>query len=270
MNKSEGQIMDALSGAGGPFSAPAHAVLRGVRNKTGHSGASERYADGIVVSLYPSRGVWFAGVEVKVSRSDWMRELKDPDKSVPIQRFCAYWWIAAPPGIVKADELPPTWGLIEVSAEGKCKRVKPAPLLEPEAPTVAFVASVMRSADGAATAAFRRGCDETHRKYTDAAARIREAETSQKNAEAKLAQALRDGAHEKEALADAMAVIDLAGVRGDMWRMRYSNDDDKAAMAQAIRQAVRLRDKRDEIERMAASFRACADDLAQAASRMAS
>lgn len=125
------------------FRAPAHAMLREVRNATGFARVT-RTADALVVSLWPSRGVWFAGVEVKVSRGDWLRELKDPAKSDEIQRFCNYWWVATPPGIVRDGELPAAWGLVEVTS-AKSRVKKAAPKLKPAPLSAAFVAAVFRN-----------------------------------------------------------------------------------------------------------------------------
>lgn len=139
-------VLDALRA--GPWREPAHAWLVEVRDKTGYGrGGRDRFADALVVSCYPSRGIWIAGVEVKVSRGDWKRELDDPTKAAAIQRYCDYWWVAAPPGVVEVSELPETWGLQVV--EGKrCKVAKPAPRLTPEPLTATFVASVLRNASG--------------------------------------------------------------------------------------------------------------------------
>jgi hypothetical protein len=130
----------------GPFREPAHAWLENVRNETGY-GRRTRYADALVVSLWPSRGLWIGGIEVKISRNDWMRELDNPEKSVEIQRFCDYWWVAAPEGVVEKSEVPKTWGYYQVSASGKtrAKVVKAAPKLKPQALTTEFVASVLRN-----------------------------------------------------------------------------------------------------------------------------
>jgi hypothetical protein len=131
------------------FSSPAHAVLPEVRNGTGY-GATTRTADALVVSLWPSRGIWFAGVEVKVSRSDWMAELKQPEKSAAIQQWCDYWWIATPAGIVQPGELPSTWGLIEVGAKAN-RIVTPAPKLDAKPPCASFVAAIFRNRVGSET-----------------------------------------------------------------------------------------------------------------------
>lgn len=52
------------------------------------------------------------GFEVKTSRSDWLRELKDPSKSEAWRRYCTHFYVVAPRGVVNKDELPAGWGLI--------------------------------------------------------------------------------------------------------------------------------------------------------------
>jgi hypothetical protein len=65
------------------------------------------------MNLYPSRGLEINGFEVTASRQDWIKELKSPEKSAPVQRFCDRRWIVAPAGIIQPGELPPTWGQFE-------------------------------------------------------------------------------------------------------------------------------------------------------------
>lgn len=53
------------------------------------------------------------GFEVKVSRSDWLSELKKPEKADSLARYCDRWYLViSDPKIVKDGELPPTWGLL--------------------------------------------------------------------------------------------------------------------------------------------------------------
>jgi hypothetical protein len=139
------QVLDALRA--GPMREPAHAWLYEVRNQTGYA-RRERYADALVVSCWPSRGVWIAGVEVKVDRGDWRRELDNPSKSVEIQRFCDYWWVAAPEGIIETAEVPETWGHFVIEGK-KARAAREAPKLAPEPLTPLFVASVLRNASQA-------------------------------------------------------------------------------------------------------------------------
>jgi hypothetical protein len=126
------------------FAGDAWAWMTEVRNGTGYA-RSARSADALAVSCWPSRGLFAAGIEIKVSRSDWKHELLQPAKSDEVQRFCRHWWIATSPGIVLPEELPPTWGLVET--DGKvCSVVRQAPELQHADPTWLFVASVLRNA----------------------------------------------------------------------------------------------------------------------------
>ena len=134
----EGRIFDLLKG---PFPDGAYVRIPGVRNGTG-SQRQTRTADALIVSCWPSRGLWFAGVEIKVSLHDWKRELARPAKSAEIQQWCNYWYVAAPAGVVPLGEVPPTWGLIECGRG--CKIVKAAPKLKAKPPDAAFVAAILR------------------------------------------------------------------------------------------------------------------------------
>jgi hypothetical protein len=60
-------------------------------------------------------------VECKISRSDFLADKKKffrqfPDKGMGSQRF-----YLAPKGLIRIDELPERWGLIEVNEKGKAK-----------------------------------------------------------------------------------------------------------------------------------------------------
>ena len=126
------------------FAAPEYALFYEVGDATG--GRSRRWADAIAMGLWPSRGLALQGFEIKVSRSDWLSEMRNPAKAEAIARFCAYWWIATPAGIVKDGELPEGWGLYEVQTNGlRC--VKQAPKLEPQPIDMPFLAALLRRAD---------------------------------------------------------------------------------------------------------------------------
>lgn len=125
------------------YPAPAFAFLAQVRNTTGFV-SRIRTADALVMSLYPSRGLDLDGFEIKVSRSDWCRERKQPAKAESIARFCNHWWVLAPAEVVPVDELPATWGLME--SDGKRIAIaKPAAPLTPEPMSVGFLASILRN-----------------------------------------------------------------------------------------------------------------------------
>jgi hypothetical protein len=144
------------------FAAPAWAIFDEVGNGTGSR--CDRHADMVAVSLWPSRGLELHGIEIKVSRQDWLKELKDPAKADAIQKFCHRWWIAVGDDkIVQAGELPPNWGLLVLS--GKTLRARTeAPPLSPEPLSMLFVAALLRRAGEAAEKVRSAGFSEGYQK----------------------------------------------------------------------------------------------------------
>lgn len=74
--------------------------------------SGHRIIDALSIDTWGSGHYACEGYEVKVTRSDWLRELRDPTKADTWRRHCAYWYVVAPPGVVRPDELPHGWGLI--------------------------------------------------------------------------------------------------------------------------------------------------------------
>lgn len=125
-----------------------------------------RHADAVSIGIWPSTGHQVHGFEVKVSRTDFLNEMKDPAKSQAIFRFCHRWSLATPPGLVKADELPPNWGLI--TWDGRTLRtVKQAPLLTPEPLSAGFVAAVVRRAGEADGALISAAVEKARREWQE-------------------------------------------------------------------------------------------------------
>jgi len=116
------------------------------------------------VNLWPSRGLEILGFEIKSSRSDWTRELKNPSKSDEIQKYCDRWWIVVGGrNIVQPGELPPTWGLMAIHGNGEKGRlvcVQEAPKLEPKPLDKNFLISMLRRAVEAAEHARKQDDNE--------------------------------------------------------------------------------------------------------------
>lgn len=111
----------------------------------GYGAGSKRIADFIAADKYLST-IALHGHEVKVSRSDWLRELHEPDKAEAFKRYMHYWWLVVPTkDIVKPGELPPGWGLIVKSGNGLRASVK-APRLDPEPLPVELAICLMSAA----------------------------------------------------------------------------------------------------------------------------
>lgn len=125
--------------------APSCAFIPEFRGGTGWS--VEERADAIAMHLWPSMGLDLVGYELKVSRSDWLRELKQPNKATPIKRFCDFWYLVVYDlKVVKyADELPNDWGL-KFMENGKIITMIEAPKLKAEPIDRLFLASLMRRA----------------------------------------------------------------------------------------------------------------------------
>ncbi len=131
--------------------AGEYALLPQVRNAAGFD--ASRTFDAVAVSLWPSRGFSIHCYEVKCSRSDWLRELKEPAKAEAAAHHCdRFSIVAADSSIVKDGELPPTWGLLVVHGQG-LRTVVAAPLLpgaDPKRPVErSFLVPMLRSAGAA-------------------------------------------------------------------------------------------------------------------------
>lgn len=143
------------------YAAPEFALLEEVRNATGRmrekpgrrmgSGKKARYADMLAMSLYPSAGLEMIGFEIKVSRADWINELKDLSKSDAISKYCDRWYLVIGDiSIIKDGELPAGWGLL-ILHDGQIIEAVPAPKREAQDVDRAFLASLLRNATMAAT-----------------------------------------------------------------------------------------------------------------------
>lgn len=126
------------------YCPPEWALIPDVASGTGAS--ARRRADAIAMNLWPSRGLEVRGFEIKVSRSDLGRELKQPEKAETISRYCHTWWIAAPAGLVNQDALPLGWGLVEVNGKGVRTKRAALPREDVAQPTRHFTAALIRAA----------------------------------------------------------------------------------------------------------------------------
>lgn len=115
--------------------------LTQVRSSTGGAG---RIADAMAFNMYNSTGYEVIGFEIKVSRSDWLSELKDMSKSNEIMEYCDKWFLVVPDAdMVKDGELPKGWGLLVLKDEKLVMKVRPT--LQATIPMPDhFIASIFR------------------------------------------------------------------------------------------------------------------------------
>ncbi|MCW2899998.1 MAG: hypothetical protein JWO67_2263 [Streptosporangiaceae bacterium] len=110
-------------------------------------GRTVRRCDLLRIGMWASRGTGIDAHEIKVSRSDWLRELDDPAKAEAWWPYCSRFWIVAPPGIIQPGELPEGWGLMELPSNGRrFKVIVQAATKVPEL-TVPLLVELLRRAD---------------------------------------------------------------------------------------------------------------------------
>lgn len=88
------------------------------------------FAEIDVVREVPDAIGWKKGlstlVECKTSRSDFAADAKKRHRR-SFEGMGYFRWFLAPPGIIPIEELPPGWGLAEITPSGVVRRVKPTP-----------------------------------------------------------------------------------------------------------------------------------------------
>ena len=149
-------LRERYSAKGG--NGPRYVMAEHVRNQCGFAGVfgngklrttgKLRTVDALAVDLWTSQGNAIHGHEIKVSRSDWLAELRDPDKSEAFRRYCDYWWLVVPDASIVRDDLPDGWGLMAQGRDGKLRVRVAAPRLErepmPHEMTVAWLRAVAK------------------------------------------------------------------------------------------------------------------------------
>ena len=141
-NMTTAQVRDAVKRK---FCQPEWTALFEVRNGAGHH--ANRSADCIAMNTYPSRGLNLVGIEIKVSRSDFLSELKKPEKAEAFYKYCDRWWLITGPNVVNdTSEIPENWGWMIAQKSGLRIR-KEAPRNKDVTPMPrTFLAAMMRRA----------------------------------------------------------------------------------------------------------------------------
>lgn len=73
---------------------------------------SSRSIDFVAVGAWPSQGERVISFEVKVSRGDFLRELREPTKRKWAEDISTETWFTSPPKTINVEELPEGWGLL--------------------------------------------------------------------------------------------------------------------------------------------------------------
>ena len=150
----ERDMLDRLNIRYGKFNGNGIRYTRAehVKITAGHDAA--RICNYMAMDLWTGYGVESGaklhGHEVKVSRSDWLTELRDPSKAESFAVYCDYWWlVVSDKAIVKPGELPDGWGLMVGygrSLRVSVSAVKRPPLPMPRSLQATLTRAVMKTA----------------------------------------------------------------------------------------------------------------------------
>jgi hypothetical protein len=78
-----------------------------------------RRIDAIACGIWKSVGRNIEGFELKASRSDWLREVKQVDKADPFLKLCdRFWLVTTDASVAKIEEIPAAWGWMSATKTG--------------------------------------------------------------------------------------------------------------------------------------------------------
>ncbi len=119
-------------------------VFEELANGTGYK--VKGWADAAALGIWPSRGYELHGFEIKISREDLKKELRDPAKADNIGRYCHFWWLVlSDEKLMEGLAIPEAWGILVPRAR-VLRVVRKAPKVAAPRPfDPAFVAAMIRN-----------------------------------------------------------------------------------------------------------------------------
>lgn len=106
----------------------------------------EQRFDAWAINLYPSKKHERIVYEIKVSRSDFLHEIKNPEKREQALNLSNYFYFVTPKGLVSVDEIPQECGLIEVDEDLNTRIKLKAPFRETDNLRWQFLCTLARRA----------------------------------------------------------------------------------------------------------------------------
>lgn len=117
-----------------------------LRVGAGFTEGNGRTIDFYTLEIAPSRGHESIAYEIKVSRGDFLKDIKSPAKQRGIRNFSDKFYYVAPKGLLKPDEIPTWAGLIEITDDFKnLEWTLHAPKLDKLPPSWSFLVSAVRN-----------------------------------------------------------------------------------------------------------------------------
>lgn len=128
---------------------------------------AENRLDAWAMHLWPSTNFKRVTYEIKVSRGDFLRELKSPQKRKLGLLYSNLFYFVTPRGLVKPNEVPPEAGLIEFDADGSPRYPVAAPWREGNRPSFGFMAAAFRQAQRLADSRVETSVRARHKSIED-------------------------------------------------------------------------------------------------------
>jgi len=130
-------------------------LIEELRTACGFVGGAERYMDVWAIEANASKGCTAQAYEIKASRADFLRDVKQPLKQRGARLFSDQFWFVTPPDLLKAEEIPDWAGLLEPYPQSNglfesweqwpiLRQVVPAPFRSKDAPSWPLVVSMLR------------------------------------------------------------------------------------------------------------------------------
>lgn len=111
--------------------------------------AARRWADALVLGMWPSKGLLLDGYEIKASKQDLKKELADLSKHRAVARYCDSWTLVAWDEAMLVGGIPDEW-YIQLTRDGEFGRelytYRQGKALTPEPWPRQFVCSMVRNA----------------------------------------------------------------------------------------------------------------------------
>jgi hypothetical protein len=121
-----------------------HCWFEELRVGTGYGGDRMQRFDVFELDTFPSKGNCRRVYEVKVSKSDFTKEIRYPAKRRQALLYSNEYYFAAPKGMIDPVKIPPETGLIEVDDNGKVQIVVSSPFRDSIPPNWNLVAAICR------------------------------------------------------------------------------------------------------------------------------
>lgn len=115
-----------------------------LRAGSGYDYGADQRIDAWAMNCWPSKKFLKIAYEIKVSRADFLREIKEPKKRLFALSVSNEFYFLTPPGLLSLSEIPEECGWMTVDQDGAFKTHKKAPWRACGGPSWRFIASLGR------------------------------------------------------------------------------------------------------------------------------